>query len=539
MMPVHRASSLLVLTALASVSATLTGCASGAAPVASSTRLPTTAVVRRPPPNWHLLDPDLDGVPGIGSARAYRELLAGMRPKREIVVAIIDGGFDTSHVALHDKLWRNPREVPGNGRDDDGNGYVDDIRGWNFLGGAGGRNVTHDTFEVTRLYARCTKAVAPDTLSAIERSKCPRITAQFEAGRADVQKWLASVHASQDTLSSASRELHRALGVDSLTVARVESFAPSDSAARSARITYLRLAADETDSAGLARAEADLEEQRRYSYDPSFDPRPTVGDDYANPADRRYGNADVVGHDPLHGTHVAGIISAVFPDVRLMVIRTVPGPGDERDKDVANSIRYAVANGAHVLSMSFGKGYSPQKGVVDDAARYADAHGVLIVHAAGNNGASLDTAPNYPTAAYQNGERDSRWIEVGASAWHGGDTIAARWSNYSHDRLDIYAPGAQIRSTLPGNTYGENSGTSMATPVVAGVAAMLLAYFPELTAEDVKRIIMASARHPNHMTRRPGGAPGSVPFDSLSVSGGIVNAYAAVLMAKQETVPRP
>jgi subtilisin family serine protease len=487
-----------------------------------------------------LLDPDLDGVPGIGSTRAYRELLAGMRPKREIVVAIVDGGFDTSHVALHDKFWRNPREIPANGRDDDGNGYVDDIRGWNFIGGAGGRNITEDTFEVTRLYARCTKAAPPDTLSAVERNLCPKVAAQFKAGQAEVEQGLAFVHAYRDTLAAASRALHRALGADSLTVARVESYVPLDSVAGAARITYLRLASRGIDWAELAFDEKDLEEQRGYSYNTSFDPRSIVGDDYANPADRHYGNTDVVGHEPLHGTHVAGIISAVFPDVRLMVIRTIPGPGDERDKDVANSIRYAVDNGARVISMSLAKWFSPQKSVVDDAVRYADTHDVLIVHASGNNGASLDTALIFPIATYLNGQRATRWIEVGASAWQGGDTIAARWSNFSHERVDIYAPGLAINSTLPGNTYGELTGTSMATPVVAGVAAMLLAYFPELSGADVKRIIMASARRPNHMTRRPGGPEGSlIPFDSLSVSGGIVNAYAAVLMAKQKTAPRP
>ena len=173
-MPAHRARSRLVFTTLVAATTTIAGCASRTAAI-PSTPAPTApvsnvATVRRPPPNWHLLDQELDGVPGIGSTRAYRELLTGMRPKREVVVAIVDGGFDTSHVALHDKLWRNPREIPGNARDDDGNGYVDDIRGWNFIGGAGGRNITEDTFEVTRLYARCTRAAPPDTLSAAERS---------------------------------------------------------------------------------------------------------------------------------------------------------------------------------------------------------------------------------------------------------------------------------------------------------------------------------------------------------------------------------
>jgi subtilisin family serine protease len=236
---------------------------------------------------------------------------------------------------------------------------------------------------------------------------------------------------------------------------------------------------------------------------------------------------------------VAGIIGAVRdssigvagidPAVRVMAVRAVPD-GDERDMDIANAIRYAVDNGASVINMSFGKAFSPQKAAVDEAVKYADAHGVLMVHAAGNDGENSDEKPSYPTPLYLEGGRAQNWIEVGASSWKGGDSLVAEFSNYGHTRVDVFAPGVDILSTIPGG-YERDSGTSMATPVVSGLAALIMSYFPNLTAADVKRIILASATRHDQTVIRPGG--GTAPFSSLSVTGGIVNAYDAIKMAQQ------
>ena len=265
----------------------------------------------------------------------------------------------------------------------------------------------------------------------------------------------------------------------------------------------------------------------KYALNPTYDPRAIVGDNYADPTERRYGNPDVMGQDAKHGTHVAGIIGAVrgngigidgiAPAVRLMMIRAVPD-GDERDKDIANAIRYAVDAGANVINMSFGKGYSPYKGVVDDAVKYADAHGVLMVHAAGNDGADLAKKTNFPTPNYLGGGRPQNWIEVGASSWKGGDNLAAPFSNYGKDQVDLFAPGVDIFSSVPGNQYEADSGTSMAAPVVTGVAALLMDYYPALTAAEVKRILIASAsRYDQQIVSRPGPDSAKVPFGSLSV----------------------
>jgi subtilisin family serine protease len=217
-----------------------------------------------------------------------------------------------------------------------------------------------------------------------------------------------------------------------------------------------------------------------------------------------------------------------------MMVRAVPD-GDERDKDIANAIRFAVDHGARVINMSFGKGYSPEKGAVDEAVRYADAHNVLMVHAAGNDGKDLSSYPNFPTPAYADSGHARNWIEVGASSWQGGDTLAASFSNYGRDQVDVFAPGVDILSTVPGDRYEKDSGTSMAAPVVTGLAALLLSYYPDLSAADLKRVILASAtRYTNQTVVRPGADHGEkVAFGSLSRTGGIVNAYAALKLLQQ------
>jgi subtilisin family serine protease len=284
----------------------------------------------------------------------------------------------------------------------------------------------------------------------------------------------------------------------------------------------------------------------QYGLNPAYNARTIVGDDYSNTAQRGYGNLDVMGPDAKHGTHVAGIIGAVrdasagvggiAPSVKVMMVRAVPD-GDERDKDIANAIRYAVDNGAKVINMSFGKAFSPQKAVVDSAVRYADSHGVLMVHAAGNDAENSDEKPSYPTPKYIGGGRAENWIEVGASSWKSGDALVAPFSNYGKTLVDVFAPGVDILSTVPGG-YERDSGTSMAAPVVTGLAALLMDYFPNLSAAEVKRIILASAvRHSDQPVQKPGG--GAARFGDLSATGGVVNAYNAIKMAQEQAGVRP
>ena len=489
------------------------------------------------PESWWLLDRGTDGIYGASVERAYSELLRGMQPARQVIVAILDSGVDTAHADLRANLWLNPREVAGNGKDDDGNGYVDDMRGWDFIGGAGGKTIGKDTYEVTRLFARCEAgSPAPAGLT------CNEIREAFQEKLAETDEQIGQIRQLQATLGQVLSILKRELATDSLTEEKVGAMRPTKQDVLQAQGIYMQLAANGITPQMVTDEAKRLAELKQYGLNPKFDPRAIVGDNYANPNERGYGNNDVVGPDAGHGTGVAGIVAAlrdngpgmqgIAGNVKIMVVRTVPD-GDERDKDVANAIRYAVDNGAHIINMSFGKAFSPDKGVVDAAVKYADEKGVLLVHAAGNEGEDLDHARNYPNRNYVGGGMAKNWLEVGASGWRGLEGLAAEYSNYGKVQVDLFAPGSDIRSTAPGNEYEAASGTSFAAPVVTGVAALLMSYFPTLTASDVKRIILESATPlKDQMTTRPG-ADTSVRFGDLSATGAVINAYNAVKLAKQ------
>lgn len=509
---------------------------------AVSTMPPAAAQVMRVPAvhldelprNWQLLDQSIDGIPGISSERAMHELLAGRAPKRTVLVAIIDNGIDTAHVDLRANLWTDPQT---------------NLHGWNFIGGADGRDVNFDTFEVTREYARCHQMPAADGETPItDKARCAAIDQDYEKQRSEVQNNLGGYRQVSAVLEQILPVLASAAhtSVDSLTPARVRQLGGASPQIARARDIFLALSAQGATASQIKEGLSSLEGQMKYSLDASYNPRPIVGDHYTDLSEHNYGNRDVMGPNAQHGSHVAGIIGAVrgngvgmdgiAPAVKFMMIRAVPD-GDERDKDIANAIRYAADHGAQIISMSFGKAYSPYKGAVDDAVKYADAKGVLMVHAAGNDGQDLSKGHNFPTPIYLDGGRPANWIEVGASSWKGGDSLAANFSNYSKDLVDVFAPGVDIYSTVPGNEYERDSGTSMAAPVVSGLAALIMDYYPNLTTGDVKRIILGSVMRLNDQSvlRPSGGAmPGGahVRFGELSVTGGIVNAYNAIRMAE-------
>jgi subtilisin family serine protease len=499
------------------------------------------------PRDWQLLDVSADRVVGISARRADRELLAGKQPKRTVLVAVIDGGIDTAHVNLKANLWTNPKEVAGNAKDDDNNGYADDVHGWNFIGGKDGKDVQWDLLEVTRLYVRCSKPNAK--LPAVDAATCKRATDEFEKQRTNNQNMQQQVQQIDVVMTRANEILRRAIG-DSLSREKVTAYQPNSSETQQAKMMWLRLADAGITPGELADAKKEVEAKAKYGLNPDYDPRTIVGDDYSNLSERKYGNSDVMGPDAKHGTHVAGIIGGVrgtqggidgvATGVKIMMVRTVPD-GDERDKDIANAIRYAVDNGANVINMSFGKGFSPEKVAVDEAVKYADSKGVLMVHAAGNDGENLAEKPSFPTPAYLAGGKPNNWIEVGASSWKGLDSLAAPFSNYGKAQVDVFAPGVDILSTVPGGGYERESGTSMAAPVVSGLAALLMSYYPNLSAADVKRIIMDSAtRYADQKVVKPGSEAGeSVPFGSLSITGGVVNAYSALKLAEQMSTTKP
>jgi subtilisin family serine protease len=329
----------------------------------------------------------------------------------------------------------------------------------------------------------------------------------------------------------------KAAGVAEITVEAVRALQSSDEAVLVAKKDMLALLANGLTEDRINTILERYQGQLDYQYNENFDPRGIVGDNYANPNERIYGNNDVIGADAFHGTHVSGIIAAardnnigikgVATNVKIMAVRVVPN-GDERDKDVANGIRYAVDNGARIINMSFGKAYSPYKKVVDEAVRYAESKGVLLVHAAGNDSKNNDLKPSFPTREDKVQKRDfNNWLEICATSYKKGVNLPAGFTNYGKLTVDTCAPGVNLLSTIPDNKYGNASGTSMASPVTAGVAALVLSFDPSMNADQLKALLLdTSRRYPNLKVNLPGSVD-TVLFSSLSTTGTIVDALEA------------
>lgn len=501
-------------------------------------------------PNWQNLDLQKDSVFGISTEKAYLQLLNKKSKKvQPVLVAVIDGGIDTAHEDLKSVIWTNKKEIAGNYKDDDHNGYIDDIHGWNFLGSSRG-NVNHENLELVRLIRKMQPLYANQTDSTM----VGKDTASYGLYKKMLREYTTAYQKATGILAnirmfdSALSNLITNMGKDNPTLADFRSYKPKNEAEQ--RMVQLMEGILEKDPDFKQFKSEQIEEGLKYygaevdyHLNLSLNARAIVGDDSTNDNEHNYGNADVTGPDADHGTHVAGIIGAVRTNnigikgvadhVLLMSVRTVPD-GDERDKDVANAIRYAADNGAKVINMSFGKAYSWDKKVVDDAVKYAISKDVLLVHAAGNDGKDLDKESNYPNHTYADGSGIAQaWIEVGASGWKDDETLAAPFSNYSKTSVDVFAPGESIYSTTPGSKYANHDGTSMASPVVAGLAALIRTYYPKLTALQVKDIIMKSVVKVNHnIIIKVGEEEKSVPFTDVCISGGIVNAYNALLLAQ-------
>ena len=508
------------------------------------------------PVQWHHLDPKNDCVMGISTERTYLQLLKG-RKATPVIVAVIDDGIDITHEDLKSVIWTNSKEVAGNGKDDDRNGYVDDAKGWNFIGSKDGRNIQFGQKEETRVVAKLGPRYATADralLSVAQRAEYDlykRAKAQYEKKQTELKSTYGQYTQMETQFKVTINELKQKLGVNRLDSALLHHPPIADSMLlRRAAMFYYPMVqrgfADADDALrGFQIGTSRLKNSLDYGYNLKYDPHSLIGDHPDELTEIGYGNADIIGPDADHGTHVAGIIAAdrtnqsgvlgVADHAYIMGIRTIPN-GDERDKDVANAIRYAVDNGASIINMSFGKDFSPNRRVVDDAIRYADTKGVLLVHAAMNDRNNTDSVASYPAARYPDGHDMTNMITVGASSRTNNRELVAIFSNYGQHTVDVFAPGVAIHSTVPGNGYELNSGTSMAAPVVAGIAAVLKSYFPHLTPQAMKRIILQSATSIHTPVYKPGTRE-LVDFATLSKAGGIFNLYEAVKLALAQSLP--
>lgn len=499
---------------------------------------------------WYNDSKEDTGIFGVNTEKAHQFLKEHNRKPTELIAAVLDGGVQADHIDLKDNMWINPKEKPGNGKDDDKNGYVDDINGWNFIGGADGKNVDGDTLEKVRVYKYTYLPLfegEDSTKNEENKTKHPEAFADYEKIKADIssktqeaQNYLSQYKMMKEMVDKGFPALIKDFGSELVTEESLGKYTPTEESMPAMQI-FAFIPKDYWEGKTMQQIHKSLSDefqggidyfngQINYHYNVDFESRGIVGDDYEDKKESKYGNANVEGPDAGHGTHVAGLISAVRGNdkgidgiagnhVKIMGVRTVPN-GDERDKDVANSIRYAVDNGAKILNMSFGKSHSPEKEIVWDAMKYAEKKGALLIKAAGNDDLNIDEDVHYPTNFDDKGNKViDAVITVGAST-PDAKVLKASFSNYGKKSVDVFAPGTAILSTVPHDEFKEEQGTSMASPITAGVAALIWSHYPKLTALEVKDIIMKSVNTDPQLA-------------DISVTGGVIDAYKAVQLAEE------
>jgi cell wall-associated protease len=518
-----------------------------------------------PPHNWQLMDWKKDGYKGISLEKAYDELLANKKPAKKIIVAIIDCGLDDKQPDLEGMVWTNKKEIPGNNIDDDKNGFIDDVHGWNFVG-----SLKEETYEEIREYVRL-KDQFENKTDTIALKNNPQYGYWKNIVDQKNKRMYQLEGKEIDEIISAATILQgywsKSLEKDSVYVKDIKDLmpdAPADSSVKNAQAYFKQFIGQGDENWDTVTLIVFTDVFKKYKpvvmeankkmllavttitekNDPAYFRKKELGDDPYIKTTRSYGNSNTF-PDESHGTECAGIIAAlrnnsiggngITNSVEIMPVRIFSVyMADEQDKDVANAIRYSVDNGARVINMSFGKSISPLKSWVDEAMKYAERKGVLLIAAAGNESTNTDSLSHYPAISFTNGKNISNLIKVGASSYD--STLVAGFSNYGTNTVNVFAPGVSIYTTEINNKYGSDSGTSFASPVVAGLAALIWSYYPAFTYKQIRYCIEQSVAPISTMVTRPG-TKEKVPFSSLCKSGGIVNAYQALIIAEQINKP--
>lgn len=499
---------------------------------------------------WYHKDFASTNVYGVNTQNAYKYLESKGLKAKKVIVGVLDSGVQVDHPGLINNMWTNVNEVPNNGKDDDGNGYIDDVHGWNFIGGKNG-DVYDDNLEVTRVVKKYQSVFeGPNsTTNKANQAKMPEEFAMYMKSKDIYTKKGIEAKQGYETYKRIQGLIPTMIGMlngQNLTPEAIAAIKPTTQEQAMAASVLGQVAQDPAVKGKLpADVQKFLEGQMKEAvdyyevqatkqYNLDFDPRAEiVGDNYDDYSEKSYGNNHYADPKGEHGTHVAGIIAGLpqgkevqygvgYKVAKIMAVRAVPN-GDERDKDVANAIRYAVDNGAKILNMSFGKPVSPGKNVVWEAFKYAQDKGVLLVKAAGNENENVAENVYFPTNYKDVNDAKpfiSNMIVVGAST-NNNEFLRADFSNYNQKMVNVFAPGEKIYSTVPGNKYAYLQGTSMAAPVVAGAAAVLMAYMPNLTPEQVIESLVKSSNKSsvNAMIN----SNTNNRFDLISEAGGVID----------------
>ena len=487
---------------------------------------------------------------GVSADKVYEEFKN--RKTETIIVAVIDNGVDINHEDLKNQIWINDDEIPNNNIDDDNNGYIDDINGWNFLGNAKGEMIEGATLESTRIYVSLNEKFNNKNIEEIDKEEIVdyelynEVKQDVEKHVEDASKNLAYFDQILNVWNTAESILYNYTKNKDINLSTLDTISSNDEKVKMAVEFFYTIINDNISRKDLEDAKNHFQSQIDYNYNTTLSIRSQFNIPLNDTSKHYYGNNNVYTNNSGHGTHVAGIIAAehndigidgVAIDVKIMALRAVPD-GDEYDLDVANAIRYAVDNGARIINCSFGKKYSPLKYYVNEAIKYAEEKGVLIVKAAGNSSENIDIDVHYPTDKKENKKTpySNNVITVGASSNKADLLLPAEFSNYGKRNVDIFAPGVAINSTVPNNGYSIKSGTSMASPVVAGCAALILSYYPELTVFELKETILKSGTNYKKLkvyTPSNSNEATEIKFKKLSNTGYVIDVYNALQLLEK------
>jgi cell wall-associated protease len=518
---------------------------------------------------WYQKDKILDGVPGISLDKWYNQ--KKRKPKKSIVVAIIDTQIDKNHEDLQGQIWINSNEIPNNNLDDDQNGYIDDVNGWSFTGTKSGGYVVWSNYEYVRILrdwkplfeGKKENQISTEELANFKEYQ--RALKMFDTKEKFYKNWQNSLNYSISLFPIAKDSLKQYFPKEDYTYQQLDSMYKkhkiNDKTYRQRRddndkdlgalIDFMmaKFEVNQKTIEDIKNMKIQLDSVISKNLNIDYNDRLLIGD---NPKilEKGYGNNNVsnnkAGHRPIqdHCTKMAGIIGGnrenkkgikgILQNVKIMPLNISPS-GDENDKDIAMAVYYAVDNGAKVINMSLGKEFSLHKEWVFDAFKYAEDHDVLIVHSAGNDSSDMDKNPEYPSDNSFDGSNEicNNFINVGSITHKLDSTFVSGFSNYGKQNVDLFAPGQEIYTTSAGNSYKSDSGTSMATPMVSGTAALIWSYYPNLTASEIKQIILDSGTTYNLEVIVPGTEDKKVPFSDLSKSGKVLNVYNAMQLAEK------